>query len=81
MGVEPEDLEDNVNGGVKYLGMLAKDSDELADVAAMYNAGPGNVKSAMKRCKSTEFIAYRPCLPKETAHYVPKVFAARRFFR
>jgi len=45
---------------------------------AAYNAGPGKVRSAIRRAKSRDFweISNTRYIRKETKHYVPKVLAA-----
>ena len=54
---------------------------ELGDwylAMAAYNAGPGKIRSAMRRAGSRDFwkIAETNHIPRETANYVPKVLAA-----
>jgi membrane-bound lytic murein transglycosylase D len=45
---------------------------------AAYNAGPGKIKSAIRRAKSRDYwkIAQTPYIKRETKHYVPKMLAA-----
>lgn len=43
LGVDPTDLAQNVQGGVKYLRMLIDQFGDLRAALAAYNWGPGNV--------------------------------------
>lgn len=65
LGVNPDDMMQNIEGGAKYLAEMLKAYDGDIEMAlAAYNAGPGNVEAAggdMSR------------LPKETQNYVPAV--------
>ncbi len=46
---------------------------------AAYNAGPGRIRSAIRRAKTNDFweLVERRMLPRETMEYVPKFLAAR----
>lgn len=46
LGVDPNDPEDNIRGGVRYLRQLSDQFGSPALVAAAYNAGPGRVRRA-----------------------------------
>lgn len=65
LGVNPDDMVQNIEGGAKYLAEMLKAFGGNVEMAlAAYNAGPGNVEAAggdMSR------------LPKETQNYVPAV--------
>tara|TARA_R110000868_G_scaffold346773_1_gene607921 strand:+ start:1353 stop:3536 length:2184 start_codon:yes stop_codon:yes gene_type:complete len=62
LGVNRMDWQDNIRGGVKYLGQLTERFQDPTLVAAAYNAGPGNVEK------------YGGVPPfKETQNYVKKV--------
>jgi soluble lytic murein transglycosylase-like protein len=70
-GVDPYVLEENIDGGMRYLAILSEMFDDVpALVAAAYNAGEGAVQR------------YRRRIPpfRETQTYVPRVLAARRQF-
>lgn len=69
MGVDPCNLEDNINGGAKYLSQMInkysehKDSIRLGILA--YNWGPGRVDSARNNCgPSWEDIKSQSCREK-----------------
>ena len=62
LGVDRMDWQDNIRGGVKYLGQMLQKFDDPRLAAAAYNAGPGNVQK------------YGGVPPfKETQDYVQKV--------
>lgn len=65
LGVNPDDMVQNIEGGAKYLAEMLKAFGGNVEMAlAAYNAGSGNVEAAggdMSR------------LPKETQNYVPAV--------
>jgi soluble lytic murein transglycosylase-like protein len=44
LGVNPYDMEQNVDGGIRYLKDMARKFDSLDEVLAAYNAGPGAVQ-------------------------------------
>lgn len=45
LGVDPEDLDGNIRGGVSYAGKMLKEfGGDLTKAAAAYNAGPGAVR-------------------------------------
>jgi soluble lytic murein transglycosylase-like protein len=65
MGVQrPFDIQDNIRGGVRYLGQLLDRFPSLELALAAYNAGPGQVKA----------YSGIPPFP-ETEHYVQKVLS------
>lgn len=62
LGVDPHDMEQNVDGGIRYLKDMARQFDSLDDILAAYNAGPGAVQR------------HRGVPPyKETQDYVNKI--------
>jgi hypothetical protein len=62
LGVNPNNWQQNVQGGVKYLGQMLSQFQDPRLAAAAYNAGPGNVRK------------YGDVPPfKETQNYVQKV--------
>lgn len=66
LGVDPTDLNQNIHGGVMYLGqMLAQFGDPVMAVAA-YNAGPGAVSKAVAKYGTDGFVIAAPggpCMP------------------
>jgi soluble lytic murein transglycosylase-like protein len=70
-GVDPYVLEQNIEGGMRYLRVLAELFDDVpALVAAAYNAGEGAVQRYGRRIPPFN----------ETRQYVPRVLAARRTY-
>jgi hypothetical protein len=62
LGVNPNNWQQNVQGGVKYIGQMLSQFDDPRLAVAAYNAGPGNVRK------------YGDVPPfKETQKYVDKV--------
>jgi hypothetical protein len=77
-GVDPElvktDTAANLAAGRAYFQKQLSDFGNPALAAAAYNAGPGNVRDAIKNGKS----GWLQRLPAETQAYVPKVMVAAR---
>ena len=70
LGVDPAAWHENVFGGIRYLGRLARSyHGDLAKALAAYNWGPGN----MARTLRTYGEAWRAGLPAETKAYIRKV--------
>jgi membrane-bound lytic murein transglycosylase D len=63
----------------KMLRDLYRDFHSWPLAMAAYNAGPGRIRSAIRRAKTNDFweLAERKKLPRETMDYVPKFLAAR----
>ncbi len=49
--------------------------DRLAITLASYNCGPGRMRRARRKSSNGSWTQVKPYLPKETQHYVPKVFS------
>lgn len=69
LGVNPANEQENIQGGIKYLKQLQGEFKTLTQIAAGYNAGPGNVRND----KWMRFA--------ETRDYVQKVTAAYQQFK
>lgn len=63
----------------KYLRDLYREFKSWYLAMAAYNAGPGRIRSAVRRAKTNDFweLVEKRKLPKETMEYVPKFLAAR----
>jgi membrane-bound lytic murein transglycosylase D len=63
----------------KYLRDLYREFKSWYLAMAAYNAGPGRIRSAVRRGKTNDFweLVERRVLPRETMDYVPKFLAAR----
>jgi hypothetical protein len=59
LGVNPNDEEQNIEGGMKYLRQLYDRFGDWSKAVQAYNSGPGNVM--------------RGVVPRETQSYVPEV--------
>jgi hypothetical protein len=70
LGVDPYDAQQNLAGGLKFLGSLLKRyGGNVEEALAAYNWGPGNLDKAMKRHGGFS-LDY---LPKETRDYVNRI--------
>lgn len=70
LGVDPYDAQQNLAGGLKFLGSLLKRyGGNVEEALAAYNWGPGNLDAAMKRHGGFS-LDY---LPKETRDYVSRI--------
>ena len=70
LGVDPLDVEQNVEGGVRYLAWLLRSFGSVERALIAYNAGPG---FAGRQARG-EVALYG-----ETRDYVGRVLAARSF--
>lgn len=75
---ERRDPAKSTKAAAKLLSDLYREFGDWYLAMAAYNAGPGRVRSAMRKSGSNNFwaIADSPYLPVETKNYVPKVLAA-----
>lgn len=74
LGVNPYDLTQNIQGGVRYLKQLLNAfSGNVAQALAAYNAGPGRVGSAVESGSG-----WFSLIPSSTQSYVSKILAALR---
>lgn len=73
MGVNPNDVAQNIQGGVRYLAqMLATFGGDAAAALAAYNWGPGNVQNAQATYGSAWFSA----IPSSVQAYVTRILGA-----
>ena len=73
----------SIEYGVSYLAGIYKKMGSWKDSLAAYNAGEGNVNRAKKKCSSTTFEGYAPCLPMPeiTVPYVYKILFMAKVFK
>lgn len=76
---ERRDPYKSTEAALSYLEYLHDQFDDWTLAIAAYNCGPGNLRKAIRRAKSTNFWKIRPFLPKETQDYVPKFIAVSYF--
>lgn len=73
LGVDPYNLAENIEGGVKYLAQLAQSyAGNLRLILGAYNWGPGNLAEAIARW-GNDWLAHAPL---ETRNYLPKIFSS-----
>lgn len=71
--VDPRDLAQNIDGGVRYLSMLLSQyGQDVQKALAAYNWGPGNLAKAIASY-GEQWIAH---LPAETSGYIARITAA-----
>ncbi len=75
---ERRDAIKSTKAAVAYLKDLYDEFDDWYLAVAAYNGGPGTMRNAVRRAKSTDFweIAQKKSLRLETKRYVPKLIAA-----
>ncbi len=75
---ERRDAEKSTKAAVAYLKYLYEEFGDWYLAVAAYNAGPGTMRSAVRRSQSNDFweIAQKKYLQLETKRYVPKLIAA-----
>ena len=72
LGVDPYNLVQNIEGGVRYLAQLLRQyAGDLEQTLAAYNWGPGNLATAIARY-GERWISY---IPQETKNYLRDVLA------
>lgn len=69
------DPEKSTEAACRYLRQLYNIFGDWEMALASYNAGPGNVKRAMRRSGGSTFWSVYDALPKETRGYVPQFVA------
>jgi len=81
LGVNPDDPQDNVEGGSKLLRRLLNKYDSQEIALAAYNWGPGNIDKAIRKVRAAgkkvtwANILSEVKVPQETRKYVPKVIS------
>ncbi|MBZ5662745.1 MAG: lytic transglycosylase domain-containing protein [Acidobacteriia bacterium] len=82
LGVDPNDLQQNIQGGVSYLRQLLAQFGDPAAALAAYNWGPGNVSNAIAQAGNFTITAapsaasmpgWLALAPAETQNYVNKI--------
>jgi soluble lytic murein transglycosylase-like protein len=82
LGVNPDDPQENVEGGSKLLRRLLNKYDSQEIALAAYNWGPGNIDKAIRKVKAAgkevtwANILSEVKVPQETRKYVPKVISS-----
>ncbi len=69
------DFEKSTDAAARHLKDLYRTFDDWYLAFAAYNAGPGRVRSAIKKSGSNDFWVLRGYLPGETKNYVPSILA------
>lgn len=77
---ERMDPDKSTRAAVQYLKTLYRMFGNWELVMAAYNAGPGRVKSAVKRAGTSDYWKVAKYLPAETQSYVPGFIAASYLF-
>lgn len=69
LGVNPNDLAQNISGGVRYLASLLRQFGDPAKALAAYNWGPTNVARAIAQ----QGANWSSALPDETLNYITRI--------
>ena len=73
LGVDPYNLAQNIDGGVRYLAMMLQQfGGDVKKALAAYNWGPGNLAKSLTKYGG-DWISH---LPAETAQYIARITAA-----
>ena len=75
---ERRDFEKSARAAARYLEVLNTEFDDWPLSLAAYNMGETRLRRLIQKYKTRDFwrLARKSDFPRETAHYVPKVFAA-----
>jgi soluble lytic murein transglycosylase-like protein len=76
LGVNPYDLEQNIQGGVKYLSQMLAQFGDAAQALGAYNWGPGNVQKAVA-AYGGDWLSHAPA---ETQNYVAAILGPQSQF-
>lgn len=69
LGVDPKNLTQNIDGGVRYLAQMLNQFSDLAEALGAYNWGPGRVSAAV----SQYGVNWLAAAPAETQSYVRRI--------
>lgn len=69
LGVDPNDLTQNISGGIRYLEQMLAQFGSVPAALAAYNWGPGNLTKAIT-AYGTAWVNH---VPGETAAYISKI--------
>lgn len=73
LGVDPYNIEQNIDGGVRYLSqLLTQYGGDVKKALAAYNWGPGNLAKSIAK-HGDGWLGY---LPTETANYIARITGA-----
>ncbi|MCB0726679.1 MAG: LysM peptidoglycan-binding domain-containing protein [Ignavibacteriae bacterium] len=75
------DFEKSTDAAAHLLKDLYRSFDDWYLAFSGYNAGPGRVRSAIRKSGSKDFWSLRGYLPGETKNYVPSIIALSYIFR
>lgn len=75
------DFEKSTDAAAHLLKDLYRSFDDWYLAFSGYNAGPGRVRSAIRKSGSNDFWSLRNYLPGETKNYVPSIIALSYVFR
>ena len=75
---ERRDFEKSARAAARYLEVLSAEFNDWPLSLAAYNMGEARLRRLIQKYKSRDFwrLSRKRDFPRETAHYVPKVFAA-----
>jgi len=76
LGVNPNNLQENIQGGVQYLGQLLAQFGNPTAALAAYNWGPGNVSQA-QATYGDDWLSHAPT---ETQNYVTEILGPQAAF-
>lgn len=77
LGVNPNNIQENIDGGVEYLSQLLDQFGGNTDQAlAAYDAGPTAVSDAISTANASNSTDWLSLLPSETQNYVASILAA-----
>ena len=80
---ERRDFEKSARAAARYLEALNREFNDWPLNLAAYNMGEARLRRLIKKYKTRDFwrLARKRDFPRETAHYVPKIFAASHILK